>query len=365
MPVKHLPSNPNLDHLKYQAKDLLKGHTARNPVVAQQVREFHPRLSKATDAEIFDAQLSLSDAQLTIAREYGFPSWARLKADIEKPTLSSWLNLPHHERIEDATFRRAVNLLDAGDAAGLRTVLKKHPDLVRQHVVFEGGNYFRNPSLLEFVAENPVRHGSLPGNIVEVAKVILDAGVERSALNEALMLVCTGRVPRECGVQLPLIDLLCDQGADPDSAIRAAVLHGESEAVNELIRRGARIDLTVAAALGRVGEARRLLASADDADRHSALALASQFGHVEVVRLLLDAGEDPNRYNPVGGHSHSTPLHEAAGSGHDEVVRLLIERGASVDVKDILWQGTPADWARHEGRTEIEGYLRALETKKE
>jgi hypothetical protein len=33
---------------------------------------------------------------------------------------------------------------------------------VHQHVVFEGGNYFRDPTLLEFVAENPVRHGTLP-----------------------------------------------------------------------------------------------------------------------------------------------------------------------------------------------------------
>jgi ankyrin repeat protein len=74
--------------------------------------------------------------------------------------------------------------------------------------------------------------------------------------------------------------------------------------------------------------------------------------------LLLDAGEDPNRYNPVGGHSHTTPLHQAALGGHEEVVRLLVERGARLDMKDVLWGATPADWAEHEGRTEIEAYLR-------
>jgi ankyrin repeat protein len=134
------------------------------------------------------------------------------------------------------------------------------------------------------------------------------------------------------------------------------------EAVNALIGRGARIDLPVAAALGRSEDSRRLLAGADRDDRHLALALAAQFGHVEMVRLLLDAGEDPNLYNPVGGHSHATPLHMAAGSGHDEVVRLLVERGARLDLKDILWQATPADWARHEGRREIEAYLRAQDS---
>jgi len=50
--------------------------------------------------------------------------------------------------------------------------------------------------------------------------------------------------------------------------------------------------------------------------------------------------------------------HQAAGAGHDELVRLLVERGALLDLKDILWRATPADWARHAGRTEIEAYLR-------
>jgi hypothetical protein len=359
MPVKRLPTNPNLEHLRYQAKDLLRDHAARDLAVAQRIREFHPHWNKATDAEIFDAKPSLSDAQLTIAREYGFPSWARLKRHIEEPTLSDQLNLPHHERIEDSTFRRAVELLDSGDVARLRAYLHRHSNLAHQQVVFEGGNYFRNPTLLEFVAENPVRHGTLPQNIVLIAKVILDAGVKQSAVNETLMLVATGRVPGECRVQIPLIDLLCEHGGDPDSALVAAACHGELEALGALIGRGARINLPVAAALGRSGDFRQLLPSADSRDRHLALALASQFGQVEVVRLLLEAGEDPNRYNPVGGHSHTTPLHQAAGAGHNELVRLLVERGARLDLKDIHWQATPADWARYAGRTELEAFLRA------
>jgi hypothetical protein len=358
MPVRHLPSNPNLDHLKYQAKDLLRERTARTPEVAQRIREFHPRFEPAADAEIFQAEFSLSDAQLTIAREYGFPSWARLKRHIEKPTLADRLDLPHEQRIEDVTFRRSVELLDAGDAAGLRTHLQLHPKLVHQHVVFEGGNYFRNPTLLEFVAENPIRHARLPANIVDVTEVILQVGPSRASQNETLMLVATGSVPRECRVQLPLIDVLCQYGADPNSAVHPAALHGEFEAVHGLIARGARIDLPVAAAVGRIEDAQRLLADASAESRHLAFTMAADFGHVEIVRLLLDAGEDPNRYNPVGGHSHTTPLHQAAGSGHFEVVRLLVERGARLDLKDVLWRATPADWARHAGRTEIEEFLR-------
>jgi len=171
------------------------------------------------------------------------------------------------------------------------------------------------------------------------------------------MLVSTGSVARECRLQLPLIDLLCDYGADPNSAIQAAALHGELEAVNALIRRGARIDLPVAVALRRIEDARRLLAGASSEDRH----LASLWQRILSCRdrsIVARRGEDPNRYNPVGGHSHTTPLHQAAGGGHDEVVRLLVERGARLDLKDVLWRATPADWARHAGRTEIEAYLR-------
>jgi Ankyrin repeats (3 copies) len=362
MPVNPLPPHPNLAHLKSQARDLLKARTAHEPQAAQRIREFHPRFQECTDATIFDARFRLGDAQLTIARERGFASWARLKRHIEKPTVADNLDLPHHERIENRAFRHAVDLLDQGDVVNLRAYLNTHPHLVREHVIFEGGNYFRHPTLLAFVAENPVRRGTLPDNIVEVARVILDAGAQedQSALDEALGLVSTGCVPRECRVHLPLIDLLCAYGAEPTSALRAALAHGELEAADALLRNGARIDLGVAAGLGCSLDVQRFLPASTSEDRYRALALASQYGYADIVRLLLDAGCDPNRYNPIGLHAHATPLHQAAAWGHDQVVRLLVERGARPDIKDTTsGQGTPADWARHEGHTDIEEYLRA------
>ncbi len=100
MPVRARPPNPRLDYLKSQAEDLLRAHASRGPQVAQQIREFHTSFHNATDASIFNARFRFSDAQLTIAREGGFESWARLLRRIEKPTLADNLNLPHHERIE-------------------------------------------------------------------------------------------------------------------------------------------------------------------------------------------------------------------------------------------------------------------------
>jgi hypothetical protein len=253
--------------------------------------------------------------------------------------------------------------LDDGDEDGLRAHLKSHPGLANKHVVFEGGNYFRNPGLLEFVAENPVRHDRLPPNIVRIAEIILDAGArhDQASMDEAIGLVSSGRVPREHKVQVPLIDLLCRYGADPNAAMRPAIAHGEFAAVEALLSNGARLDLPAAAGLGKTEDARRLLPSASGQDRHLALAYAAQFGHAEIICLLLAAGEDPSRYNPVGSHSHSTPLHQAALAGHLEAVRVLVEHGARLDIRDLMHDGTPLGWAEYAGQKEVADYLRRTE----
>ena len=363
MPVRPLPARPNLEFLKRQAKSLLKDLVAHDMAAAQRVREFHPHFTTASDNQIYAAPLHLSDAQLVIAREAGFASWARLKHHIDHPQPSNNLGLPLHERIQEPIFRRAVDLIDAGDVVALYQLLQKHPDLNRRRVSFEGQNYFRNPSLLEFIAENPIRHGKVPGNVVEVARVLLDSGADQAAIGDTLALVVSGRIVRECGYQVVLIDLLCDYGADPSAAL-APAFHGGREALNALLRRGAVADFTLLPVLGQLDKVRELLPNTTAAERHLALALAVQYGRVEIVRTLLDAGEDPNRYNPVACHSHSTPLHQAVAAGHIEVIRLLLERGADPDLKDILWHGTPLDWAEHEGQKEAEELLQAFALKR-
>lgn len=301
MPTKQLPSHPDLNQLKHQAKDLMKAREAAEPAALQRIREFHPRFNKSRDSEIASGRFLLADAQLTIARECGFATWPRLKARISGAQPAGDVQRPHHERIEDPVFRRAINLIDEGDAGGLRAYLRLHPQLAQQRVLFEGGNYFRNPGLLEFVAENPIRRGKLPPNIVEMTRTILEAGskTETHIINSTLGLVCSGRVPRECGVQISLINLLCDYGADVGGALLPALAHGEFTAVDALLSRGAVMDLPAAAAMGRLEEARELLPASNPEQCHAALALAAQFGHAEVVRFLLDSGEDPSRINVI------------------------------------------------------------------
>jgi ankyrin repeat protein len=164
------------------------------------------------------------------------------------------------------------------------------------------------------------------------------------------------------------VEILLDFGASIEgrgeglwrSPLMTALAFGYSEAAEALVRRGARADhLAAAAGLGRLADARQLLPTADTESRHRALALAALHGRAEIVSLLLDAGEDPNRYNPEGNHSHSTPLHQAIAAGHESVVRLLVERGASTAIKDTIYQSTPLGWASYCGKKEIEKYLRS------
>jgi ankyrin repeat protein len=172
--------------------------------------------------------------------------------------------------------------------------------------------------------------------------------------------------PAQAGLQAVLAETLLNYGAALDgagtawqSSLMTALKFGYLDTAEALARRGAPLtSLASVAGLGRLGPTAALLPTADGQSRHIALALAAQHGHADVVRLLLDAGEDPNRYNPDGYHSHATPLHHAALSNHADVVRLLVERGARLDVQDTIYSGTPLDWAIHAKRTAIADYLR-------
>jgi ankyrin repeat protein len=166
---------------------------------------------------------------------------------------------------------------------------------------------------------------------------------------------------------VPLIDVLVDYGASlsPSGAgawtspLETALAFGMADAARALVRRGAVIETVAAAAgLGRLDDVRRLLPSASALDRHRAVALAATNGHASVVELLIQFGEDPNRFNPPGTHAHTPPLHQAIAAGHLEVVRVLLDRGARLDIRDTIHDGTPLGWAEYCGQPSIAAYLR-------
>jgi ankyrin repeat protein len=269
-------------------------------------------------------------------------------------------------------FEAGVEAVIMGDVDGLRALLRANPGLVHARSTRE-----QRATLLHYVAANGVEahRQKVPRNAVEISRTLLDAGAEVDALADMYggqyttmdMLVSSAH-PAQAGLQVALVETLLEFGAAIEgrgtgkwgSPLMTALAFGYSDAAQALARRGARVDnIAAAAGLGRVAEVARLLATADSESRHRALALAAQHGHVEIVRLLLDAGEDPSRYNPEGNHAHSTPLHQAALAGHEAVVRLLVERGAGLDLKDKIHHGTPLGWAIHAGQKDIEKYLGA------
>ena len=69
--MRHLPEQPALDQLRHQARELQRAAARRDPDALRRLQAVSPRLT-------------LAAAQLALAREYGFPSWAQLKAEVER-----------------------------------------------------------------------------------------------------------------------------------------------------------------------------------------------------------------------------------------------------------------------------------------
>jgi ankyrin repeat protein len=130
MPVRPLPQNPSLEHLRKQAKQLLEAARATTPAAMAQIREHHPRPPEA---------LALHDAQLVIARSYGFASWPRLVHHLEGVACFTWdpMSAPEPANAADRLVRLAC--LDYGrwrpaDLDAARRLLAEDPALARANV---------------------------------------------------------------------------------------------------------------------------------------------------------------------------------------------------------------------------------------
>jgi ankyrin repeat protein len=372
-----LPFRASLRDYEEQAQTLFDAWRAGDAAAVELIGHRHPRfldreipwLPRATAEDVRNAPLDLEDARLALARWYDFRDWPALVAHVEAVG---------REGSPLFRFEAAVESVVDGDVAGLAAMIDGDPALVRARSARV--THFDPPvhraTLLHYVAANGVEshRQRSPANAVDVAKTLLEAGADVDALADmyggratTMSMLVSSCHPAAAGVQAALVDTLVDFGAAVEprgegawtSPLLTALAFGYTEAANALVRRGARVEtLPAAAGLGRLEDARRLLGTADAEDRHRALALAAQIGHADVVRLLLDAGEDPDRYNPKGNHAHSTPLHQAVWAGHLAVVRLLVECGARLDIEDTIYKGTPLGWATYGGRSEIAEYLR-------
>jgi len=114
-------------------------------------------------------------------------------------------------------------------------------------------------------------------------------------------------------------------------------------------------NLLAASSNGDVLEVKRLLKEGVDinarfgGDGETSLHRAASAGRVEVARVLLDAGANPNATTSEG----ATPLLEASYKGYVDIAKLLLERGANVNAAEKRHGFTPLQEAIRKGNVEL------------
>ncbi len=118
------------------------------------------------------------------------------------------------------------------------------------------------------------------------------------------------------------------------SLLASAIRRADATTIERLTARGAKLDIYSASELGRTDDVRRLIESdarlVDESQskhpRASALELAVQGGHIDVVRLMMDHGAKPQEERYL--------VHQAAMYGHLEILKFLARNGLLREINE-------------------------------
>jgi hypothetical protein len=244
-----LPQDPDLDQLRTQARELQRAVHGGEPAAFVRVARWYPE-SQAPE------RLPLTAAQLVLAREYGFASWARMRRYVRVVTGGAWAPgqpAPDDESLADRFLRMACLTYsddEQADRAAAAQLLDSHPELsgnnlfvaaacadvpeVRRHLAerpdaanVTGGPHGWSPILYQaYARHNP--HVGLAATL-ETARLLLAAGADPDdgrfwhALPTPFT-VLTGvlgygehRQPWHPHA-IPYARLLLESGADPNAA---------------------------------------------------------------------------------------------------------------------------------------------------
>jgi hypothetical protein len=296
-----LPARPSLDQLRHQAKDLLRA--------AQ--RGDHDAVARIG---VVSGQLILSAAQLALAREYGFASWARLKLEAERR-----------------------DILNSRDLSRLTRLLAEHPELATRRMEHWSDRNRNKPlgyiTKMRFYHDQLGLPGELPGTGA-IARALIGAGAPvngHSRDKETPLITAASygdaevaRVLVEAGADIEAVSAANSGGVPGGNALLHAAVFGMTEIVDILVAAGARIDsLEMAAAAGDITGwplARSTLQS-----RIRALVFAADHERLDVIDQLIAAGTPVNQ---ADAEWQRLPLHVAVQNGRAGSIRRLLDHGA-------------------------------------
>lgn len=334
--MPYLPARPDLDQLRHQAKDLL--HAAQRGD-----SEATARISAVSDRVI------LASAQLAIAREYGFPSWAKLRLEVERR-----------------------DILNSRDLSRLTRLLAEHPELAVSQMEHWADRACGEPlgyiTMMRFNHDRLGLPAELPGTGA-IAKALIEAGAPvngRPGDKETPLITAASsgdaevaRVLIEAGADIDAVSAPDSGGAPSSTALGHAAVFGKTEVLDVLVAAGARIDsLEMAAAAGNITGwplARFTLQS-----RIRALVFAADHQRMEVVDQLIAAGTPVNEADAEWGR---LPLHTAAANGRPASVQRLLAHGADPNLRDPGHDTTPLEESQRENspaHREVEAILRPV-----
>src|SRR5258705_4719547 len=342
MPSRPIPPRPSLEFDQKQARALLDAFREGDRAAVERFRALHPRFPAAGGG------VALHDAQLVIAREYGFPSWPRWKQFVDARLLDTGQRAAALVRAACAgDMRKASVLLAAepalerfdlytacvcGAAEHVARLLEGHPDLARSR----GGPLDREPILYACFSRFLRSDATRAAGIVRAVRLLLDGGADVNAHFTVVEGTETWIQPSLYGAvgianNAELTRMLLEAGADVNELQAAPGDDGGavSGGLEALYHASEFADVTC---LRLLLEARPPVYPA----RVSyCLARMLDFENLPGVDLYLEHGADPNFRIPW--MHDRTHLHPAVVYGRSlAIVRRLVEAGGQPEAPDCL-----------------------------
>jgi ankyrin repeat protein len=308
-PAVSLPAGLNLEQQKKRARELLNAVRAGEPDALDQFSRHHPRCAGRTTASVSAGPWALHDAQLVVAREHGFPSWPRLKAEFERQAAPRRTHL--FVREIDFYEDRAHGLVSAHQAGvphALAQIREWHPGFAgASDEVIRGASFDLDAARLVYARQHGV------GTWAELTERV--AALAKGDSNEPFIRAF------EALRQGNLAQLQALVSAHPELPQA----------------RGTNCNTLLNLAVSLAGSICGPLPPQADA----------------MFDLLTGPGSDVNLANDRGW----TPLHQAAYANRPELVVRLLGAGAAVDREAHGEGGTPLAVALFWGHREVADLL--------